>query len=112
MRKIFNTFNELYKLPKDTPFKFTELWQALLEEFKDVAFSSHDDVINHHGQLFPKSYYFAAERNCDDYNYFTLEDDYFTLEEALCGWFIEYVNSDIRETLKTLVEDVYNEHSS
>lgn len=106
MKEIFNKFNELYGLPKNTPFKFIELWEALLEEFKEIAFSVQEETHLSDGQLFPKSYFFEAARDFDGYLYYTYPGND-TQEEALCSWFIKF-HKELNTKLQAIIKEVYN----
>ena len=107
--EVLNSFNHLFGIPKGTPFKRPEIVNAIIEHFGSIQIMKYDET-NVFDQIVPKHYTVGTNFHWE-YNDLSTSEEYYTINDALMGLFIETFDESIEENNKYVheLEDILNE---
>ena len=112
---MLERFNEIYNLPKGTPFKRLELENAIIEKFGDIHYNKYEDIFKKEGSS--KRYFVGCKNNWGLYELSSTPHGS-TVDEALLLFFIkygvepeegteEYYIDNFKEEIHEIVKNVY-----
>ena len=108
---MLEKFNEIYNLPKGTPFRRLELEDAIVEKFGELKYNKFRGWTNSHTQeKYPDNYWASTKQNWELYDIST-DGEYHgsNVEEALLALFIKYGIEPEKETEEYYVENYCKE---
>ena len=102
---MLKKFNEIYNLPKNTPFKRVKLEDALIEKFGDLQYNKYQDSFTKDSSV----RYFVGCSNNQGINDLSTSKVSSNPEEALMSLFIKYGVEPIEDTEEYYVQNFYKE---
>ena len=89
---MLDRFNEIYNIPKGTPFKRVELEDVLIEKYENLTYNKFGGWKSSDGSIYPAMYHVGTKEKWGLYEICTDSENYgsHNSEEALLALFIKY----------------------